>query len=364
MENNVGRNEDVCYFISLLESLDEGNSIAINSSWGSGKTFFVKQIQMILGAKNDFYNDDFSASEKEKILKCYNLCCQEHRIDRVESLYLPIYYDAWEYDNDDDPILSIVYEIISTLHNKHEFEKVEINFTKILKAFAESCKIFGLSHFIEALKPDDNLEPITKNRNLKAQVDDFFNLIPEERAKKVVIFIDEIDRCKPTYAIKLLERIKHYFDNDRIIFIFSTDLGELQHSVKCVYGQNFNAYRYLDRFFDLKMPLPKLEIQKHLDTINFENNCFYDKVCTEAINKYNFQCRDIAKYVRYLKMTTYNSAHSSNIRLSPQGAGQGFCLNLVVPVLVGIFIYDINLYANFMRGLDSSPLIEILTSLA
>lgn len=72
--------------------------------------------------------------------------------------------------------------------------------------------------------------------------------IPIERADKVVIFIDELDRCKPTYAVKLLERIKHYFNNDKIIFVFSTNLEELQSSVKCVYGESFNAYRYLDRF--------------------------------------------------------------------------------------------------------------------
>ena len=62
--------------------------------------------------------------------------------------------------------------------------------------------------------------------------------------------------------MKLLERIKHYFNNDRVTFLFSVNVAELQHTVKTHYGADFNASRYLDRFFDLRVPLskPKAEL--------------------------------------------------------------------------------------------------------
>ena len=55
IDDSIGRNKDICYFISLLDSFDESNSIAINSNWGGGKTFFVKQIEMVLGIHNKFF---------------------------------------------------------------------------------------------------------------------------------------------------------------------------------------------------------------------------------------------------------------------------------------------------------------------
>ena len=64
------------------------------------------------------------------------------------------------------------------------------------------------------------------------------------------ILIDELDRCRPPYAISMLERIKHLFDADGVVFIVATDTGQLQHSINVVYGNNFNSAKYLSRFFN------------------------------------------------------------------------------------------------------------------
>ncbi|MCI7211746.1 MAG: KAP family NTPase [Ruminococcus bromii] len=361
IDDSIGRNKDICYFISLLDSFDENNSIAINSNWGSGKTFFVKQIEMVLGIHNKFFQTAFEDSEKNVIILQYSNLCKRLNVDEIEKLYLPIYYDAWKYDNDDDPILSIVYEIISTLNNKYDFEELNINFSKILKGIMEALNLSGMYDLIASIKVDDDLKNIAKSRDLKSKIDEFLDQIPIERADKVVIFIDELDRCKPTYAVKLLERIKHYFNNDKIIFVFSTNLEELQSSVKCVYGESFNAYRYLDRFFDLKIPLPKADMSKYFSSIEFDkNNYVFDGVCHKFMEKYNFQLRDISKYARYLKMTTYNSAHNGGSAYYPDEVGYLFCLQCLTPIIVGLFVYDITLYNNFINGYDSSPLIELL----
>lgn len=70
--------------------------------------------------------------------------------------------------------------------------------------------------------------------------------------KKAPLFvlIDELDRCRPTYAVQLLERVKHLFDVEGVVFVFATNASQLQHSIAGAYGPNFDGMRYLKRFFD------------------------------------------------------------------------------------------------------------------
>jgi|GEM_PF-1672817 len=63
------------------------------------------------------------------------------------------------------------------------------------------------------------------------------------------ILIDELDRCRPTYAIEMLEQVKHLFDIDNTIFLIATDGDQLAHSIRAVYGEGFDGASYLLRFF-------------------------------------------------------------------------------------------------------------------
>lgn len=70
------------------------------------------------------------------------------------------------------------------------------------------------------------------------------------------IFIDELDRCRPTYAIELLEAVKHFFGVPGVYFVIATNLDQLGHSIRSVYGEQFDSERYLKRFFDQEYLLP------------------------------------------------------------------------------------------------------------
>ena len=74
--------------------------------------------------------------------------------------------------------------------------------------------------------------------------------------KPVMVMIDELDRCRPSYAIEFLEVAKHLFSVDRIIFVLAINRSELIHSVKSLYGQDFDANGYLKRFIDIDFVLP------------------------------------------------------------------------------------------------------------
>ena len=215
---------------------------------------------------------------------------------------------------------------------------------------------------LEAFKSHSPLDEIQKSKGIENLIKEFLESILEERGDRLVVFVDELDRCKPDYAVRLLERIKHYFSNDRITFVFSINSLELQHTIKKYYGENFDASRYLDRFFDLRMSLPSIDITKFYNTIDFhEKSYFYDIVCNTVIKKYNFSLREIAKYIRLTKIAAYKPTHGTEYSFSfPEGQALQFCLFFIVPVLIGLKIKDITRYNNFILGKDFSPIADLI----
>ena len=80
----------------------------------------------------------------------------------------------------------------------------------------------------------------------------------EENAKfPLFILVDELDRCRPTYAIEMLERVKHLFNVDNVVFVLATDTDQLSSAIKAVYGAGFDSPRYLNRFFDQTYEFPE-----------------------------------------------------------------------------------------------------------
>ena len=90
--------------------------------------------------------------------------------------------------------------------------------------------------------------------------------------KPMFVFIDELDRCRPTYAIELLETVKHLFDIPGLVFVVATNTDQLQHSVKAVYGSGFEAQRYLYRFFNRRFTLKKPD----LDLFIYSQSIFHN----------------------------------------------------------------------------------------
>jgi hypothetical protein len=88
-----------------------------------------------------------------------------------------------------------------------------------------------------------------------------------ELKKPMFVFIDELDRCRPTYEIELLETVKHLFDIPDLIFVIATDTEQLQHAVKSVYGEGFDAKRYLYRFFNRSFTLKKPNLKEYISTL-------------------------------------------------------------------------------------------------
>lgn len=356
----IGRNTDIFRFTEILDSVEDGCSIALDGNWGSGKTFFVKQVKMIMDAHNNF----ISHSEDDKIDEI--VAVRKHYYhDKIFDLQpqVCVYYDAWENDNDEDPVMSLVYAILSSVDTDFSFK--DSNFIKTGASIMEVFSGRSWTQLIENLKSPSPLDVLKERKDVETMVGEFLNSLIPEKGNRLVIFVDELDRCKPSYAVRLLERIKHYFSHDNITFVFSVNINELQHTIRKHYGDDFNGTRYLDRFFDLKVTLPPPNLQSFFSSLNFNDSHYtYDIVCGAVIKAYHFELREIAKYLRLTKIAAYAPTHDNAYHFSfSEGRALQFCLLYIIPIMIGLKTSDTKRYTEFIEGRDHTPLIEIANTL-
>ena len=364
LENDaIGRNNEVFNFSELLSTLEDPYSVAIDSEWGSGKTFFVKQVKMLLDLLNP--QSKVNKETSDKILKKFNLDSElNENSEKVDNSIYSIYFDAWKNDADDEPIKSLIYDIMLELNFKYNFSD-----TKLTDAGIQALKfltpvIGGAvetgSKILDSLLSEEQLKPFIKKKSFEKEIQNFISELPNERGNKLVIFIDELDRCNPAYAVKLLEQIKHYMEDDRIIFVFSVNINQLQHTIKHYYGNNFNATKYLDRFFDLQVKLPKANMMKFYENMGLNNSENYtiNTVCVSIIETFDFSLREIVRLYQNVKVATENfkeDMYDSN--------SQEFLNYCIIPIIIAINLIDRDLYTNVIEGRNSEPISKVFSNL-
>ena len=105
-ENKYNRTQDIIDFIMALEQIEENTFISLDAKWGAGKTFYVRQIEQTL----DYLTKKFKGLDIEKNVQDAFSNSLLSKIE-INYTYLPIYYDAWLYDNHVDPLMSIMLVI-------------------------------------------------------------------------------------------------------------------------------------------------------------------------------------------------------------------------------------------------------------
>jgi len=232
------------------EDSDGAYVIAIDSPWGTGKTRFAKMLRNYLEDRSPEMGADSDPGEN--------------------ASFNTIYYNSWDTDFSDDALQPLIHTITKSPEFKpDEFDEAGKD---ILNKFKRSAiavvkvGVFALIHHLlgetasEVAKALDEASSEVKADPLEeyqSRLDllqgfkvSFRDLIAQTKQKKLVIIVDELDRCRPTYAIQTLEIVKHLFDVDGLVFIFALDIKQLSSSVKTVYGQEMDATGYLCRFFD------------------------------------------------------------------------------------------------------------------
>lgn len=285
--------------LSILKSNSDVKVLAIDSKWGTGKTTFVNMWADLIYQS---YNMEFDT----------------------------LYFNAWENDYLSDPLISIIAELDSQISNYDEckkgfYERNKDKIAPVLKVLGKtalSCATKGALNEVDwGSITESGLTDISKqlgdiafkerniSKNSRKVLKEELQKFQQQLNKKIIFFIDELDRCRPTYAIELLETIKHIFDIDNFIFIIALDKNQLSQSIKTIYGQNMDSDGYLRRFFDLEYRLPLNQelkdyvknICKELDT-KFNNIAYFKRFMEEIFYQESYSLRDINKTFNYIKI--------------------------------------------------------------
>ena len=351
-DNVLDRNDDLERFYNLLTAQESACSIALDGRWGSGKTFFVKQENLIINAMNSLSNIEMD--KRNQILG--NLKSLHYDESNQDDSALAIYYDAWQNDNDSDPIQSIIFETIRQIGMQYSFAD-ETNIIECAKAILNHFAGRDISDFIEILNKKDPFDSFRYEKSLEEKFKGFFSEIIAERGNRLVIFIDELDRCNPAYAVRLLERVKHYFDDERITVVYSINSLELQHTIKHYYGIDFDGSRYLDRFFDIPVGLPSPNLSKWYSKIGFYSGDIQEEICKRIITFWQFELRDMSRFYQTVKIAT------KNIRLGrferPEENARFAMIEFLVPTMIALKICDVNAYEDFRNGRRPDILVDL-----
>ncbi|MCF6217109.1 MAG: KAP family NTPase [Emcibacter sp.] len=95
----------------------------------------------------------------------------------------------------------------------------------------------------------------------------------EENKKPLIIIVDELDRCKPSYAVALIEKVKHIFSTKNVFFILVMHKEQLIEALKCVYGQGLDASTYLQKFIHIETTLPKKQAASNINYSDITKYC-------------------------------------------------------------------------------------------
>jgi len=359
LHDSFSRNKHLYRFLDLLNTIDGSVSLAVNGRWGTGKTFFVKQAKLLLEAENSFFENRQYYNEVKNYLswKNYKFVFGQEIVP-----VLPVYYDAWMNDNAKDPVLSLVYEIINQLDLKDEI-KGKPEFKDIIKGvvnpFVEKTTGVNIEKFLDSLDSKDYLEEISTQQLVHERVAEFISNVIKERGNRLVIFIDELDRCRPDYAVNLLERIKHYFSNENVTYVFSVNIDELQHTIKRFYGEGFSSTEYLDRFFDLTIDIPQIDVDKYFNAICFNSNDLVADVCKAVVSKLDFSMRQAERFAKIIKIAVYNNRFYKKRSNGEEDRAKYVMMANIAPLVIGLRMADADKYRDFIDGRDPSFLHEI-----
>ena len=279
MKNDpIGRNRELGYLVRLLDANPEGLSIFLNGTWGSGKSYFVRQAELLLRALNPNLGDvdDLTTEDVSKVVG------PERTTTAGGRWYLPVYFNAWRHDAFGEPVLSLMCDIADMEGIRPERDWDRESFKGLLAGIAKCLMKATLPAGVPDLtgdaadmlravlslpRPaDDPLEEYRSRKKLDEHVDGLVRQAlraagsDERPADAIVMFVDELDRCRPSYAMEVLESVKHLLVRPDVVVVFSVDARQLAETIRGAYGMGYDADRYLRRFYDVALLLPEVDM--------------------------------------------------------------------------------------------------------
>ncbi len=252
--------ERIKQIIEYYADKKQSVSFSLQGTWGSGKSWIINKV----------YNELYDIQD----------------FDNCGSKYCIFTYNAWDYDYYDEPLISLFISLYKQLNNENAIlikneetrKKVNAFFDTLKNDFVEELKVIPLIDNIITFK--QNYDEQLKNYDDEIRKYDYhfdINQIMEatikglnkiSNEKSLVLFVDELDRCLPEYAIKVLERIHHikqYVKNIEIIY--SIDKEQLKQTINNCFGKTDENMikNYLSKFIEFGLTIPSATFNKEID---------------------------------------------------------------------------------------------------
>ena len=244
----LDRRESITALTHIIGSIDGPCVLAVDAPWGAGKTTFLNIWEQHLR------NENFPV----------------------------VSFNAWETDFSDDPFIALSDAISQELRRYKDgslSSRIEDAAKRTIKVMRWAAPVVvkaatGVSLDILQQPASYAEERLSGYRDAQTALKDFHNALREvasdlaesKDGSPLVIVIDELDRCRPSYAVELLEAAKHIFAADHVVFVLAVNRSELAHSVSALYGSKFDALGYLNRFFDIDFRLPELTRKQFINS--------------------------------------------------------------------------------------------------
>lgn len=276
----LNRNENLYALFNFINGIEGQMILNIDGAWGTGKSVFLRQLEYV-SRTNDYI--EYGGTEYEKI------------VDTFKKEYFVFYFNSWEHDLYNNPMESLISELLMKIASEKDYEDkindVKDEISEVLKKVGSNILSKGIEKISKGFIDLKNFKvlkrcttpEITSIDSQKEAVNNFLQLLSNITEKRILIIVDELDRCKPSYAVELLEVVKHFFTHDDVVFLFGTNKNELEHTIKSLYGQGFNGYKYLNRFFDFEFSLPDIDKDIYIQNKYYEHS---ETLLQDAI-KYN-----------------------------------------------------------------------------
>lgn len=343
----LGRRESVEVLTHLVGSLEGPCVLAVDAAWGNGKTTFLN-----IWARH-LRNQGFP------IVK----------------------FNAWETDFSGDPFVALSTELtegIQEYANKSGVMKKKVGDTKKCAKEVLRRAIPGFIRLATAGVLDINplLEKevgnalasyaedrLSEYKEAQKSVKEFRDALQDmagavstsKGGRPLIVMIDELDRCRPSYAVELLEVAKHLFAADNIVFVLAVNRSELAHSIRALYGDGFDAQGYLRRFFDVDFRLPEPDreafINQMLATIRIDD--YFERTKDQTAQKDAQTVRNLLQGFFHAPDLSLRRIAQAIHRLglvfaSLRSDQRSFALTAVVCLILRTI--DSDLYHRFARG--------------
>ena len=206
--------ETVCRVVSDIAS---PAVLLVDGEWGSGKTVFTRMCAALL---------------------------------RSESFKgwggTVIEFNAWTQSHTREPLRDLVSVLTKKIDGDYKLHGMLLDLLKdrlLLKAATDAVV-------------DPTLLPRYELGTETTKFKEVLKAFVDSSGERVVVFIDELDRCRPDHALRVLETVRNLLDVDGVIVVVTVNLRALEHAVASLLGPDCDAERYLRRFIDLRMALP------------------------------------------------------------------------------------------------------------